>query len=173
MKQKNYELAKEELTAFFEMLKTKYQWNRINTVYLGKLKEKDWESFHWRINISGPSKPQCVFKYCMGLAHAKKGRPTPPDPAEVVARYADDFLTAHEAMTWNNFAKEFGYDSDSRSAFDIYQASLNGVHQLQGIGLTLEEITKLAKISNGGNQFQGLWLTLEEITKLEEISNGL
>jgi len=37
----------------------------------------------------------------------------------------------------------------------------------------LEEITKLAKISNGGNQFQGLWLTLEEITKLEEISNGL
>lgn len=75
---------------------------------------------------------------------AKNLTPTPPDAADILGAYARDFIDAHRAGCFEEWAGELGYDTDSRSAEETYQTCLNQRRPLLALGLAHHQIEKLA-----------------------------
>lgn len=80
-------------------------------------------------------------------AAARYLKPSPPDAADILGSYARDFIDAHDAGCFEEWASNYGYDTDSRSAEERYQACLNSRKPLLALGLAHHQIAKLAELA--------------------------
>jgi hypothetical protein len=70
--------------------------------------------------------------------------PKAPDIADILGNYAQDYVSANRAGSFEDFASEMGYDEDSRKAEEIYRACLAQRKPLMQLGLSMAEIEKIA-----------------------------
>lgn len=76
------------------------------------------EMDHWRVLLQRPGKRMGVY-FSMGLGHAGKA----PEAADVLSCLAMDSLAVDNADTFEEWAKEMGYDTDSRRAHRSFMIS--------------------------------------------------
>lgn len=69
-----------------------------------------------------------------------------PDPAEVLASAAQDYADAR-GLTFEDWAGNLGYDTDSRKAEKTYDACMAMGDKLTTLGLTDEQIDTLAEFA--------------------------
>ena len=94
----------------------------------------EWEASHWLLTISkggngtgkGPETGTLTTYYSMGSAH--KGK---PDLAGVLDNLASDAAGWENARTFEEWAGEYGYDTDSLAAEKIFNACGTLVEQLK------------------------------------------
>lgn len=75
-------------------------------------------------------------------------KPKSPDIADILGSYAMDYVDANNAGSFEDWALEFGYDTDSRKAEDIYRACLAQRKPLLALGLSMAEIEKIAEYAS-------------------------
>jgi len=71
---------------------------------------------HYKVTLRGWGR-QLTVDFHMGPAHCSE-----PTAADVLACVYSDAMSAENARNFEEFAAEFGYDSDSRKAEGIYKA---------------------------------------------------
>lgn len=131
----DYELAREELDVLFTKLFPYFP-----TVRFIERAVKDangWEHNLYVLEIKGQR-----FEYRCGM-----GIKRAPTGGEILGSYARDYLSAHEAGCFEDWAEEFGYETDSRKAEDVYKACLKGGTKLRALKLDRATIAKLAELS--------------------------
>jgi hypothetical protein len=72
---------------------------------------------------------------------------TKPEGAEVLATVCRDYLDTTN-MSFELWAEQFGYSTDSRSAEKLYDKILEGSNSLTRLGLRYKEISTLAEFAN-------------------------
>lgn len=91
-------------------------------------KSENWQdtAHKWQIRINSQS-----FEYYTGI-----GNKTAPD----YDSFLESILSDSEAldMTFEDFCDEFGYDSDSRKAFKVWESCCNNARKLLKTGIDLE-----------------------------------
>lgn len=105
-----------------------------NASYLCKNTEGDWHHYLWKCElITANGRITTSFK--MGLGHVIKARfswsndkPKPPTLNDVLHSLIND--ADARSMSFNDWCSEFGYDSDSMKAFNIYQACCESAKKL-------------------------------------------
>lgn len=88
----------------------------------------DWPAgaYHWTITLRlGDRKMSVPFTKGPGLG------PEPPEAAEVLACLAMDARSIEDANGFEDWAADFGYDSDSRRAEQIYTAAQRQTAELR------------------------------------------
>jgi len=115
-----------------------------------------WKHFAWQVEYTNPtSKKSALLDWKAGTGHVTRikwdkqlnrpGTPTPPKPAEVLAAVCREYLDAREPF--EDWASNFGYDSDSRKAERIYFACQGHKRQLDTLGLTYAQVRRFAELS--------------------------
>jgi hypothetical protein len=119
-----------------------------------------WKHYAWQVNLCPPYKAPVSLNYKCGTAHVypqyknKKtqqrhpfaGKPKPPAPAEVLACYCRDWMDSNCAF--DEWAANFGYDTDSRKAFSIYESCREAGPKLLALGLSREQLQRFADLSS-------------------------
>lgn len=72
---------------------------------------------------------------------------TIPDGAEVLASVCRDYLEASET-SFEDWSVSFGYDTDSRKAFAVYQECLSLGDRIKKLGLSRPAVKALADLAN-------------------------
>ena len=119
---------------------------------------ENWKHYAWTVNFAPPSKAPVSMDYKCGMAHAKRKKsgwsdprfdivtPIPPKAAEVLACYCRDFTDSDCAF--DEWAENFGYDTDSRKALATYESCRAAGPKLRALGLTREQIARFAALSS-------------------------
>jgi len=92
---------------------------KVDSQYVGTTKKDGWKCFHWGIKLT-MSEKLYVTNYYMGRAHNKNGNPVKPELSDILETLAMDCM-AGEHLLFEDFAHEYGYDSDSRKAEKIWR----------------------------------------------------
>jgi hypothetical protein len=83
----------------------------------------DKSAFHYKVNIYMNGLTGFDIYYSMGSAHVDdSGRPKYPELPDVLDCLASDYSSYKNALDFEDFASEFGYDADSRKAEAIYNS---------------------------------------------------
>lgn len=119
----------------------------ISSTFVAKVKDdEDWEHFEWRVTLTRDGKTR-VLPYRMGLGHVQTkcgkpiqsfrfrqmpcehvrcynagDQPTPPDLYSVLTSLK---ANATHGETFDDWCRDFGYDTDSRKAMATYLACQN------------------------------------------------
>lgn len=115
-----------------------------------------WKHFAWQVEYTNPtSKKSILLDWKAGTGHVTQtrfdkiyrlpGKPTPPKPAEVLAAVCREYLDAREPF--EEWAANFGYDSDSRAAERIYFTCQGHKRNLDTLGLTFAQVRRFAELS--------------------------
>lgn len=81
-----------------------------------------WEHDLWSVQL-GKGKNIDRIDYRTGIGHRTKlGQPKPPDILNIFENILSDMGAENESF--NDWAENFGYSSDSIKAFDVYRACL-------------------------------------------------
>ena len=130
-------------------------WHTTNVIG-GHLAEdgEGWKHYAWQVNFCPPCKAPVSLAYKCGTAHVYpktahfgiRGKPKPPAPAEVLACYCRDWTESNCAF--DEWAANFGYDTDSRKAFSIYESCREAGPKLRALGLSREQLQRFADLSN-------------------------
>lgn len=145
---------------------------KFNITAKGKgLKRENWECDGWLLELSHKNNTE-YFDYFTGIGHRKvskanlnwinsakaSGRYNPRMYAEEIAKYAEpvkpelcgvihSLIMDSSAMyeSFDNWCDNFGYDSDSLKAFNIYQACCENAKKLRKVmdNKTLETLQEL------------------------------
>lgn len=113
------------------------------------------DSYKYVVRIIGHKTGDYSFDYTKGSAHVTDGKkdfggrvygqqPIPPMPAEVIGCMISDARCA-DGNTFEDFCSEFGYDTDSRKALEIYLACQDVVHALRRL-FTSEMMDQLSNL---------------------------
>ena len=134
----DYRLAAEELAAFYNTLGLS-----ATVKSLGRKKDPDgWEHNAFRVTFTGPE-GSTIFPWRQGI-----GIKEDPKPAEVLACVAGDYHSTVGAL-FEQWADNFGFDSDSRKAEAAYNACRAFGPDLRTLlRLPLETIRTLADFSS-------------------------
>ena len=81
------------------------------------------------------------YKTGMGIDEA-------PDVADILGSYARDYVSANNAGSFEDWASDLGYDTDSRKAEESYRACLAQRKPLMQLGLSMDEIEKIAEYAS-------------------------
>lgn len=118
---------------------------------LGKIKKDDWDCYAWNVTFNLSGKPLFVTNYYTGIGMIQKpvkfDRPIPKKPSnkDIMSTLLLDASAIDESFS--DWCDNYGYDSDSIKAFNIYQQCCN----------TAKELSKLftrAEIENMREQLQ-------------------
>lgn len=101
-----------------------------------------WEHYDFQVEFAPPCKPHAFFEWKQGI-----GVRSAPNPAEVLGRCCADYLSA-AGVSFEDWAEEFGYDSDSRKAFRIYEECLAIGKKLKALNLSRDQISRFADLAN-------------------------
>lgn len=115
-----------------------------------------WRHFAWQVEYTNPAtKKAILLDWKAGTGHVTQtrfdklhrlpGKPTPPNPAEVLARVCQEYIDAREPF--EEWASNLGYDADSRTAERIYFACQGHKRQLDTLGLTSAQVRRFADLS--------------------------
>ena len=116
--------------------------------------ESGWKHYAWQVNFCPPQKGVISLPYKCGTGHVTKvnknstwqtPRPIPPKPCEVLACYCRDYRDSDCAF--DSWCDEFGYNQDSRKAFNIYEECRAAGPKLKAMGLNREQIARFAALS--------------------------
>lgn len=77
--------------------------------------DQNWQADHWKCVFKRGRKQMTTY-FSMGLAHARE--PEAPEVLDCLASEAAGFENARDFEDW---ASEYGYDSDSRTAERIFK----------------------------------------------------
>lgn len=113
-----------------------------------------WKHYAWTVHFAPPSKAPVSMDYKCGTAHVYpktahfgiRGKPKSPAPAEVLASYCRDWQDSDCAF--DEWADNFGYDTDSRKALATYESCRAAGPKLRALGLTREQIARFAALSS-------------------------
>jgi hypothetical protein len=97
----------------------------LTTKYLG-IADK---MFSWELTLKRGDRAY-TFPYGCGLAHCKRGDPTAPDLQNVLECLQSD-ARCGAYMLFEDFAREFGYGTDSRAAEKTWRACQEARGQLR------------------------------------------
>ena len=80
-----------------------------------------WEHYAWNVTLTSERTGRSfTTPYRMGTAHRdRNGTPTRPKPADVIKSLALDISSADQ--TWDEWAADYGYDTDSRKAHALWE----------------------------------------------------
>jgi hypothetical protein len=78
-----------------------------------------WKNYLWRVTLKRGAEAVRI-NFHRGTGHAKDGVPTPPKLSDVIFALLNDWQGGRE--TFKSFCSLFGYDTDSRKAFKIWEA---------------------------------------------------
>lgn len=144
----DYKLASQELTSYFSTLglePTTTGGREILTDVNG------CKHRAWTVSFQSFTRPAPVVSMHYKTGTGITGR---PDPAEVLASSCRDYIDAHRAGSFEDWAAEMGCDTDSRKAEVIYRTYLDLSVPLQKLlsggkvgYLATERIEKLAELS--------------------------
>ena len=92
----------------------------------------DWtEADHWRVNMrrvpGGKVDTRMSTYFSQGYAH----HGAEPDAASVLDCLASDAASVDQARDYEDWARDFGYDPDSRKAEKIYKACQRRAERLK------------------------------------------
>lgn len=128
-------------------------WHK-TTVHGGHRTKDDtgWEHFTFQVEFVPPYKSPVFLDWKNGIGHVFKngpfkGKPTKPNPAEVLACHCRDYRDA-KGESFDDWAGNYGYDTDSRKAFRIYEDCLAIGPKLKALGLTSQQIERFADLSS-------------------------
>lgn len=137
-----------------------------NAQCLGETKRDEWVCDEWRVTFNRGNKKES-FEYFTGIGH-RVSKVTMPDiirksPRSVAAeRWIKENVKPHTPQaagvlyslltdtsateqSFANWCADFGYDTDSRKAFSVYEACQQNADKLFKL-FTLEERTKLSTL---------------------------
>lgn len=115
-------------------------------------KDGTWQCVAWRcrftqLNTTSLMRSIVEFTYYTGTGIYKNARvarrSSPPNPLEILHAIALDAQAIN--MTFEEWASDFGYDSDSRKAEAIYKECIASGKKLQSI-LTPAQIEEIANL---------------------------
>ena len=134
----DYEIAAEELRAFYAGLGLTHTITRLGKRCDESMGRK-WEHYAYAVSLTRPSfAGEQVFPWRQGTGVTKD-----PDPAEVLAHVAEDY-EGTQGRTFEEWASEYGYDSDSRAAEKVFQSCIRLAAQVRALGLSGEQLSTLA-----------------------------
>ena len=98
------------------------KWDGINFQVLGRVDKNpnnpDMEGDHWRVMLTGPAGVSTTLIFTKGYGHGGAR----PALAEVLGCLVSDAQSLEGARSFEEWARELGYDPDSRKAERIYKA---------------------------------------------------
>jgi hypothetical protein len=101
---------------------------------LGKIKKNNWDCYAWNVTFKFIGKPLFVTQYYTGLGLIKKpvlmNKPVPKTPCNKDIMYSLLLDASAIDESFNNWCDNFGYESDSIKAFNIYQECCNTAKEL-------------------------------------------
>lgn len=108
------------------------------TKYVGEVTRNEWKHDAWEVYINDIG---VDFKTGLGRRNGKK--PVPPKADDVIASLITDWQCAKE--TFEDFCGDLGYDTDSRTALQVYLDCQDTKNKLQRmkLGKTLDELEEL------------------------------
>lgn len=89
------------------------------------IEDKKWPATHYRCEISCGTRRMTTY-FSMGMAHTKA-----PDVESVLDCLASDASSVSHDETFEQWADNLGYDTDSRKAEKIYKACVKTARQLR------------------------------------------
>lgn len=129
------------------------------------IRDNDWKCDEWQVTVSKPGQPQQRFEYFTGTGHRKvrpvdrvrilndyrgsrllqhyldqAAKPVEPHPAAFLFSLVND--SDAEGHSFNDWCANYGYSSDSISAFNTYQACCDYAVRLRRI-FNHEQIAQL------------------------------
>ena len=85
------------------------------TIYLCETMRDNWKCDAWQITIDSER-----FDYFTGLGHRKSAKPQAPTIKDVLYSLISDSSALETSFEY--WCADYGYDTDSRKAFETYQA---------------------------------------------------
>lgn len=95
-------------------------------VYVGEDISGEWKHDKWVVIIKS-GKVSHTFDYKTGLGLRKNNVPVPPATADVIYSLLGDY---DGESTFEEWCSNFGYDTDSRKAFRIYEDCVENYRKL-------------------------------------------
>jgi hypothetical protein len=114
--------------------------------YIGHKKRGNWEYDAWIVSIYPVSTPDTngqSFEYSTGLGHRNKNKAVKPKLADVL--YSLTFDAYASQTSFDDWCSEFGYDTDSRKALDMYLQCQESDAKLRKV-LSHENIAQITKL---------------------------
>lgn len=155
---KDYEIAREELSSEFQIsgVKAERSTPAFSTEPMaGSTDKKAWPHFSYTFTFSKNGRMLSEI-YNVGADKSEENRgklmgPAPrrekiPSCSEVLGCLCSEAVSAREA-SFEDWAEEFGYDSDSIKAKNVYDHCANLWHSLRKI-LTDEQIATFSQLSS-------------------------
>ena len=139
-----HEQARAEITGIVERLKPK-----LVIEYRGNGVSKDgW--VHHKFNLSAVTVSGLMqgFPFKTGIAHVDKdGKPTMPDPLEVLAYHAADTKLA-DPDEFRMYCEDAGIEWNCQKARDLFYSCLRSESKLIMLGFTKDEIRRMGELSS-------------------------
>ena len=142
-----HEIAREQLQALFASLgyQTTITGGQLAEEKPAKGEKRGWMHHAYKVGFQfkttgGPAET-IAFDWKQGTGCKEK-----PDPAEVLARVCEDYQSA-KGRTFEDWAGEYGYDTDSRAAEKIFRACMAQGEKLARLGVSDEMQQKLAELA--------------------------
>ena len=142
----DYQIAAEELRTFYAGLGLHHEIDSHGPAYAD-----GWNHYAFTVHYQnagaaivadGYTTPEGSIDWRQGT-----GITDDPEPAEVLASAARDYADAR-GLTFEDWAGNLGYDTDSRKAEKIYDACLEMGEKLAALGLSDEQFNTLAEFAN-------------------------
>jgi hypothetical protein len=88
----------------------------------------DWtNAYHYKVKLrNGSNRRVMTVHYSMGYAHSRE-----PEAPEILDCLRSDYESTMWGTNFEDWAREFGYDSDSRKAERIYHACIESGRKLK------------------------------------------
>lgn len=88
---------------------------------------RDWQDAdHWKCVLKGAGSQMTIY-FSMGYGHNGKA----PKAADILDCLASDAASYENAQDFEDWAPDFGYDTDSRKAEGVYKAVSKGAAKLK------------------------------------------
>jgi hypothetical protein len=137
--------------------------------------DADWAHDSWEITLTFQGRSMSL-KFHTGTGHRKDGRPTPPDIGDILSSVALDAGSVLNARDFEDWAADFGYDTDSRKAEATYKACQEQTEELSDLlGDWLEIVAFEAPDDGDWSEFKGTSIDLPDATiaKFRRLANAL
>lgn len=137
--------------------------------------DSNWEHDSWEITLTFQGRSM-TLKFHTGSGHRRNGQPTPPNIGDILSSVALDASSVLNARSFEDWAGDFGYDSDSRKAEAMFKACTEQTEELHELlGDWLEIVAFEAPDDGDWSEFEGTSIDLPDATiaKFRRLANAL